>query len=62
MYVIKHETCEINEITHMLRGTLYGLQFVQSYLLEVHAFANEMLINCTSADVIDNLSNKLILS
>ena len=29
----------------MLRGTLYELQ---SYLLEVHAFVNEILINCTS--------------
>ena len=25
------------------------------YLLKVHAFANEMLINCTSVEVIDNL-------
>ena len=35
----------------------YGndLGIATNYLLEVHAFANEMLINCTSAEVIDNL-------
>ena len=33
----------------MLRGTSYE---PQSYLLEVQAFANEILINCTSAEVI----------
>ena len=45
----------------MLRGTSYEPQSYM-YLFEVHAFANEMLINCTSAEVIENLYNKSILS
>ena len=44
----------------MLRGT--SVELNARYLLEVHAAANEILINCTSAKAIDILYNKLILS